>query len=181
MNSHLTPCAFHTLRNDVGPPAPCATCILAQSPTVDIIVDTEKYIHAFFYLSQSTTLHMNGFFMMCFLVEWQWSHVCEVSPKDYYRVHCTLSFSLFTPKVIFKSNNWKQPHTIWIQSRPSAKFDIWKTFLPSALFVQPKLHLLHLFWNIYSTHCGKYLDSTSTSLNNLIDSIEDLIVPNFVK
>jgi len=30
-------------------------------------------------------------------------------------------------------------------------------------------------------HCGKYLDSTPTFLNNLIESIEDLIVPNFVK
>ena len=30
-------------------------------------------------------------------------------------------------------------------------------------------------------HCGKYLDSAPTFLNDLIDSIEELIVPNFVK
>ena len=30
-------------------------------------------------------------------------------------------------------------------------------------------------------HCGKYLNSTPTSLNDLTDYIEDLIVTNFVK
>ena len=30
-------------------------------------------------------------------------------------------------------------------------------------------------------HYGKYLNSTQDSLNNLIDSIEGLIVPNFEK
>ena len=30
-------------------------------------------------------------------------------------------------------------------------------------------------------HCGKYLNSTPNSLYDLIDFIENLIVPNFVK
>ena len=30
-------------------------------------------------------------------------------------------------------------------------------------------------------HCGKYLNSTPTFLKDLIESIEDLIVLNFVK
>ena len=49
---------------------------------------------------------------------------------------------------------------------------------PAALTVVSTFYHLVISCDL---HCEKYLNSIPTSLNNLIDSIEGLIVPNFVK